>query len=424
MENTTHSRSNHAIITVYVVIGLIVISILTAAAFLFKNNRPVAVTIPTHAVPKDNGLDFFIRASKMPGKPGPVSDPNGDKWTMADYEAFMVANKPAFEEVRRGLNKPCVTPPFRGSDFTMLFPDNARLRELARTLRGAATYYEKKGDYGNAVECQLDAVEIGASMPNGGCMIQDLVAIAVAAIGSHKIEPSVSKLNPAQLEVVARRLEHIRSDMVPYDRIVLEEGYSNASSWCEILSSPETRSELSNPLKWAENCSSYTNKAPRSQIECFYRGGKLALSYKPAIIRQILDYYNKMSVEVRKPYDSKVALPAFPNDIDFLCSPDIIEGGWKAHLRAETNILLIQTEIAIRRYKADSGRYPAKLDDIAPKYLKSVPVDLFGLGNPLVYRLTKGGRDFVLYSIGPNQIDDGGAADKRDYRNGDLLLEK
>ncbi|HEX4588374.1 MAG TPA: hypothetical protein VH120_00470 [Gemmataceae bacterium] len=56
-------------------------------------------------------------------------------------------------------------------------------------------------------------------------------------------------------------------------------------------------------------------------------------------------------------------------------------------------------------YHADNGRYPPKLDDLAPNYLTAVPGDLFS-GRPLIYRPTKNG--YLLYSVGPNGVDDGG----------------
>ncbi len=60
---------------------------------------------------------------------------------------------------------------------------------------------------------------------------------------------------------------------------------------------------------------------------------------------------------------------------------------------------------ALAAYHADNGRYPAKLDDLAPKYLTSVPNDLFS-GKPLIYRLE--GKGYFFYSVGVNGKDEGG----------------
>ncbi len=53
----------------------------------------------------------------------------------------------------------------------------------------------------------------------------------------------------------------------------------------------------------------------------------------------------------------------------------------------------------------NTGKYPAKLADLAPKYLATVPDDLFS-GKPLVYQPAKEG--YLFYSVGVNGTDDGG----------------
>jgi hypothetical protein len=60
---------------------------------------------------------------------------------------------------------------------------------------------------------------------------------------------------------------------------------------------------------------------------------------------------------------------------------------------------------ALAWYERDHGRYPKHLDDLAPKYLSAVPRDLFS-GIALKYRPEEKG--YLLYSVGPNGIDEGG----------------
>ena len=66
---------------------------------------------------------------------------------------------------------------------------------------------------------------------------------------------------------------------------------------------------------------------------------------------------------------------------------------------------LLMTDLAIRAYRAEQGRYPDKLTDLAPKYLKQVPSDLYTDTLP-IYRLTDSG--FMLYSVGRGGKDNGG----------------
>lgn len=72
-----------------------------------------------------------------------------------------------------------------------------------------------------------------------------------------------------------------------------------------------------------------------------------------------------------------------------------------AHLR------IAQTAVALERFRAGGrGAYPNSLNELAPKILESVPADPFD-GKPLRYR--KFGEGYVLYSVGPDLKDDGGA---------------
>jgi hypothetical protein len=73
--------------------------------------------------------------------------------------------------------------------------------------------------------------------------------------------------------------------------------------------------------------------------------------------------------------------------------------------RGVMNVELVKLGCLLAAYRAENGKYPAALADLAPKYVAAVPLDLFS-GKPLVYKLQEGG--YVLYSVGVNGQDDGG----------------
>src|SRR5581483_10287575 len=85
--------------------------------------------------------------------------------------------------------------------------------------------------------------------------------------------------------------------------------------------------------------------------------------------------------------------------------------------RCEQEQRNLHLAFALAAYQRDQGHFPAKLDELCPKYLKDVPGDLFS-GKPLLYRLVAQG--YLLYSIGPNGVDDGGRASD-DVPSGDDL---
>lgn len=61
---------------------------------------------------------------------------------------------------------------------------------------------------------------------------------------------------------------------------------------------------------------------------------------------------------------------------------------------------------ALERYRLANGQYPEKLDMLAPHFLEKIPNDVIS-GEPLKYRRTDDGQ-FILYSLGWNEKDDGG----------------
>lgn len=66
---------------------------------------------------------------------------------------------------------------------------------------------------------------------------------------------------------------------------------------------------------------------------------------------------------------------------------------------------LLTTELALRCYQAEQGHSPERLDQLVPKYLQHVLLDPFAT-QTLIYRAQ--GANWLLYSVGPDGVDDGG----------------
>jgi hypothetical protein len=91
------------------------------------------------------------------------------------------------------------------------------------------------------------------------------------------------------------------------------------------------------------------------------------------------------------------------------------------HLRW-TQFRMVLLEFALHLHKREHGRFPENLKGLTPALLKEPPTGLMS-GKPFGYRLL--GREYILYSVGPDGRDDGGrvAEDRisEDMR-GDLTL--
>ena len=96
----------------------------------------------------------------------------------------------------------------------------------------------------------------------------------------------------------------------------------------------------------------------------------------------------------------------------------------KAELRHKTVVAyerLLAAELALRCYQSAHGHPPARLDELATNYFSHVQEDPFS-GLPLIYRAQ--GANWLLYSVGPDGVDDGGKPVGRGLASkGDLFFD-
>ena len=105
-------------------------------------------------------------------------------------------------------------------------------------------------------------------------------------------------------------------------------------------------------------------------------------------------------------------------------SRDAIRNAEQKHNRVAARIRLLTVELALRCYRSEEGPVPVDLKNLIPKHLKLLPADPFS-GQPLVYRAQ--GTNWLLYSVGPDGVDDGGVSVGRpvpgSVPKGDLLFD-
>jgi len=97
----------------------------------------------------------------------------------------------------------------------------------------------------------------------------------------------------------------------------------------------------------------------------------------------------------------------------------------KKFARDQESTDLARVACALERYRLAHGEYPESLDALAPQFIAKLPHDIIN-GQPLHYRRTSDGQ-FVLYSVGWNEKDDGGVTGHRnggsapDFESGDWV---
>jgi hypothetical protein len=84
--------------------------------------------------------------------------------------------------------------------------------------------------------------------------------------------------------------------------------------------------------------------------------------------------------------------------------------------RDEARFRAAAVALAAESFRRAEGRWPKRFDELVPKYLTAVPRDPFDQA-PL--KLAGRGDGLVIYSVGPDGKDDGGALRPEDQRNGE-----
>lgn len=87
----------------------------------------------------------------------------------------------------------------------------------------------------------------------------------------------------------------------------------------------------------------------------------------------------------------------------------------EADIRTKAGLRTAAVAIAAERYRMANGHWPARLDELVPKFLKELPTDPFD-GQPL--KTTQKDGSFVVYSIGMDRIDNGGQIDQAPFQPG------
>jgi hypothetical protein len=105
-----------------------------------------------------------------------------------------------------------------------------------------------------------------------------------------------------------------------------------------------------------------------------------------------------------------------------------VSEGYEGARQQELAVLrLLQLELAMRLWRAENDGWPESIDELVPEYVSEIPVDPFSLEKERIKAVREGER-LLIYSVGRNQTDDGGAEaeDEGGYRDpftGDLRLD-
>ena len=361
---------------------------------------------PRHALPKPNGYDDFVAATRLLVDEKKLNIPSkgsayGSTASIAQKRASAVANRAALARLRAGFTYDYMEPPLPPT-FDYHTPHYAPYRQLARQLAVEADLKAAAGDWSGALQSRIDAIRLGMEVPKGAIMIGMLVGRACTAIGVNRAWPLVDRLNANQALQAAAELAEIQTHRQPFVKTLDEE-----ERWAEATVRKFIDQTLDPVAQRAKDSvsgrSPATEKAPRF-------GGEAALllhwdlsSYTHAMDR----YRARAMMPFANPAPIPTNTPDWGRTLTKILTPNF-RVAWVYSLDEKVQVDLLTITLALHAYRLKAGRYPGTLEALQPEYLSRLPLDPFAIRSGYRYRLTSGNP--LLYSVGPDKKDDGGRA--------------
>lgn len=256
----------------------------------------------------------------------------------------------------------------------------------------------ERGDLSGAAQSDGDAVVFGQKIAHGTTLIGNLVSFACQAIGRKHLWQSMDTWDGATARRTACQLEKANqtySQNAPFADTITEEKYWGQSTLMDIFQHPKQNSIVLN-LDFS-----------------------LLIWSKRTMMTNYSGFMDTFAVYAREPYQKHPEGPLIPNDpLDLILLPVFAQGRYKSVANDTQNALLVAA-FAVRAYEADhNGAAPPDLQSLVPTFPSRVPVDPFSFPvAPLKYQLSSGGGKATVYSVGPDNQDNGGTPALNDDRS-------
>jgi hypothetical protein len=305
--------------------------------------------------------------------------------TLAQKQQVIAANRDILQRVREVVEKPTYVD---RQEYQQGDPAMYDYRRLARLLIAEAKANEQQGNWGKALDSYLDAFAFFEKVLYGGNSLH-LIYHLVAMMELFQALPSIlPQLSAQDAERGARRLEQLLANEYPLEKLLEQDFRVSLTGWQRTVRAQAMRGfRLDLPKSDLERQMLYLPKAPLSQAAKQY-------------VQQWLE-------QARQPYPSQVTVP-YPPALEKVAAglvvrqPGEVDLMIARHTYTRTRLRLLYTALLLEAYRKARGRYPASLNELGNSPYLTDPFS----NKPFVYRSQ--GQRYVLYSVGPNGIDDGG----------------
>lgn len=349
---------------------------------------------------------------------------------LAEYLG-LPGNQRALELVRKAAGMehcqmPCFGDP-SGSVLSVLLPNLSQLRFLAKLMIAESRRLEANREYEKAIRLQTTAMRVGGHVGEGVTLIEGLVGLAVWNTSLRAIRDSVLRepLSKSHLKLLQRELNALASRRPTVRRGLAGERAFGPGVVDELCSRPLSILANLQAFDLDEGGFSFGQAGVNGNPDDGWgrlelRVGQLFFPDR-AVKRHMLGFYDRMFEQAERGAVAAAAM-AFDEEAyirDVIRKWDVVSRMLLPSLsraitlgeRTKADFAATRALVALRLHMLENdGQPPNTPLDLLEALPEGALIDPFSDGL-LVYRPTDDG--FLLYSIGPNLVDDNGQRGKR-----------
>jgi hypothetical protein len=374
------------------------------------SGKPRIAKIPAFTGAFRKGSSELANAARSVNPKFAGSDEDAARLVLAEASK----SQAIFDAVREAAKAP-------GTDWKLNFqkgiqmpiPQIQPLLKLAQSLSSQAKARLTVGDSRGALADVLLTIDLAGRVAPPELLITHLVSQSMRGLTLSAVKFGLTRhvWTHGELETLSLALSKISTPHELANALRVERALANDSVWNLGFSAILKSSQFADAAKpsWSEQIllatahlypsgwfladRSLYSTTIQTLIEALGNPAPHFPEHMPALMR-IPPAQHSLSARVRTPL-STMALPGISNAV-------------KRTFQLQFQLDAARTACAIERYRLAHGALPQSLDALCPEFLSKPTPDLM-TGEPLHYKPGPGD-SYVLYSVGWNEIDDGGSA--------------
>ncbi len=378
--------------------------------------------------------EWFVKGAT---NPSPNLLPAGNPETTAtviteisasNYVAWCAAYEPGFDLMRTALQRPLAR---LDGDYTRPFkeplPNFVNYRNVSQTLAHRAKCQLVLGEPAKALADltllhHLNQTLVPDHKPV--TLVSSMVHVAIAGLYAEAVACGVASRSWREPELTALQRQLTEINLLPEVVNSFRAERAGVCQMLNVLTPDELMREIHGSHRQASDLAwwlmpagwIYQNKALIVTLESqMLEGFDLASNtVSPSMARA-------SNASINRAFDHGTPM----NFIAAMCVPNFSKAA-ATMARNQTWVDQARIACALERYRLANGHYPATLAALGPQFIEKVPHDIIS-GKTLNYARPDD-KDFRLYSIGWNEVDEGGITaltddGKEDRENGDWVWQ-